>query len=357
MKVILSPQWAIAPPNGDSDPVDATLLIQLLSRIQTEGSIAAAGRIMNMSYRHAWGILRDAEIFFGSKLIVKQPGKGTDLSELANVLIQADRRFSARLAPTLESLASELEAELRKVLPFKREAIRLFASHGFAVETLLALTKKEGALIEVRYRNSSEALVALVNDECQLAGFHVPIGEFEEPVLRQYRKWLTPDYALIQVATRRQGLFVARGNPHGIKGLEDLARKDIRFVNRQAGSGTRMLMEMMLQRCHIRPQDIHGFETAEFTHAAVAAYIASGMAEVGFGVETAAQRFNLHFIPLAIERYFFATKALNLDLPGIEQLIALMKSDAFRQSAKSLEGYDASEAGNVLAVHTAFNEA
>lgn len=355
MKITLAAHWKISLPQASDEALDVTLLIQLLSCIQTEGSIAAAGRALALSYRHAWGILRDAEALFGGKLIVKQPGRGTHLSELSHILIQADKRFSARLAPTLDSLASELEAELRRVLPSESKAVRLYASHGFAVETLLALMRTKNVMAEIRYRNSSEALAALSNGECDLAGFHVPRGEFQTPVLQQYRKWLAPDYTLIQVATRTQGLFLAHGNPRGVKGLTDLTRKSIRFVNRQAGSGTRMLLEMMLQKKRLHAQAINGFETAEFTHAAVAAYIASGMADAGFGIETAARRFDLHFIPLATERYFFATKAASLHLDGVQQIIALLRSEEFRAAAAGLEGYDAVKAGSVLALQEAFS--
>jgi molybdate transport repressor ModE-like protein len=354
MKVHLSPHWTVTAEGTAPQPVDATVLIQLLSRIQVEGSIAAAGRALKLSYRNAWGILRDAETLFGGKLVTKQPGKGTQLSKLANILIQADRRFAARLTPTLESLASELESELRKALPAAQHVVRLFASHGFAVETLSMLIRSHSLPAEIHYRNSSEALSALVSGQCQLAGFHVPVGDFQAAVLQQYRQWLTPDLALIEVATRRQGLFVARGNPLGIAGIDDLKRKEIRFVNRHAGSGTRMLLEMMLAHRGITPHAINGYETAEFTHAAAAAYIASGMAEAGFGVETAARRFDLNFIPLATENYFFATRQEDLELDGVRAVISLLKSEQFQSSAQGLAGYDAQRAGCVISLEKAF---
>lgn len=357
MKVLLSPRWTIGGKPRTSEPVDATRLIQVLSQIETAGSIAAAGRALGLSYRHVWGILRDAEELFGATLIVKQPGKGTQLSELANVLIQADKRFSARLAPTLESLASELEAELRKALPSQQDVVRLFASHGFAVETLLAVIKKRDVLAEIRYRTSNEALAALQGGECHLAGFHVPEGEFQDTMLQQYLKWLTPECLLIKVATRRQGLFTERGNPLGISNLSDLSRKSIRFVNRQSGSGTRTLVELMLRKHRLWPQDINGFETAEFTHAAVAAYIASGMADVGFGVETAAKKFDLNFIPLATERYFFAVKETDLKLAGVAQIVASLKSADFLSVATGLDGYNVIDAGNIISVQDAFRNA
>lgn len=356
LKISVSPRWQAGnpQPNGSAPVIDTTLLIQLLTHIDSLGSIASAGRAMHLSYRHVWGLLREAEEVFGATLIIKRPGHGTRLSDLANALLQADRRIHARLAPTLESLASEIETEIRRALPAAQTALRLFASHGFAVESLLALMRSQEFPVEVRYRNSTEALAALANDECDLAGFHVPVGEFEREAVGQYMTWLSTEHMLIELATRRQGLFVASGNPKGIAGLADLTRRDVRFVNRQGGSGTRMLLELMLKKEALHAHRINGFETAEFTHAAVAAYIASGMADVGFGVETAAARFGLHFIPLAVERYFFAVKKKALDLPTVTAAIGLLRSEAFLSAVSGLKGYDASAAGKVSGVEEAF---
>src|SRR4029079_15433534 len=99
----------------------------------------------------------------------------------------------------------------------------------------------------------------------------------------------------VDVAVRTQVLFVAPGTPKRVRGLADLRRGDLRFVNRPEGSGTRMLTELLLAREGIEPAQVSGYDSAEFTHAAVAAYIASGMADVGLGVQTAARRFGLHF--------------------------------------------------------------
>ena len=153
---------------------------------------------------------------------------------------------------------------------------------------------------------------------------------------------------------RSQGLFVNRGNPLNIQTIDDLARSDVRFVNRQAGSGTRMLLELMMNRKDISPAQINGFENTEFTHSAVAAFIASGMADVGFGVQTAAERFKLDFIPLVSERYFFAVNAEVLNQPHMNQLIAVLRSSGFRHVVNLLPGYDAARTGEILTLSDAF---
>jgi len=170
-------------------------------------------------------------------------GRGTSLSPLAEKLIWADRRIAARLSPTLDSLASELETELGKTLGNTGSMTRLDASHGFAVAAFLKQAGESGLPIDLRYRNSSDAVAALSRGESDLAGFHVPLGEFEARAMERYRRWLDPKtHRLIHLAVREQGLFVNPGNPLGIQSINDLARNDVRFVNRQAGSGTRMLL-------------------------------------------------------------------------------------------------------------------
>ena len=191
--------------------------------------------------------------------------------------------------------------------------------------------------------------------ESDLAGFHVPIGEFEVQSAERYGRWLDPkQHKLIHLAVRTQGLFVNPGNPLGIRDLHDLARADVRFVNRQVGSGTRMLLELLLPSQHIAPSMINGYENTEFTHSAVAAFIASGMADVGFGVQTAAERFKLDFIPLARERYFFAVSAEALERSKMQQVVDVVRSKSFRTAVHQLAGYDASETGEILTLAQAF---
>ncbi|MFI5445845.1 substrate-binding domain-containing protein [Polaromonas sp. UC242_47] len=352
-KVTIQPHWEIT---SDTDaPLDTAVLLELLTAIQKTGSIAKAAQAIGLSYRYAWGLLRDVEKLFGDSLMDKGRGRGTVLTPLAEKLIWADRRVAARLSPLLESLSSELERELNRMTAGKSKAVRLHASHGFAVAALLAKINQAQLPIELRYRHSTDAVAALSRQECDLAGFHVPLGEFEPAAVALYTQWLNKKtHKLIHLAVRHQGLFVAPGNPQGIHGLKDLTRDGVRFVNRQAGSGTRMLLELMLAGASLSPNDINGFENAEFTHSAVAAYIASGMAEVGFGVQTPAERFGLEFIPLVRERYFFAVPVAALDDPLVQQVITILQSDAFREEVNALAGYDATDTGKILSLAEAF---
>ncbi|WP_019141491.1 substrate-binding domain-containing protein [Noviherbaspirillum massiliense] len=352
-KITIDPRWEIA---REAQPwLDTTFLLRLLLSIQETGSIAQAANEVGLSYRYAWGLLRDGEKLFGHALMHTERGRGTRLTTLAEKLIWADRRVKARLTPMLESLASEVENELEKVFGEKPAAIRLDASHGFAVAALLNHMDGNGLPVNLRYRNCTDAVAALWQHECDLAGFHVPIGKFERAAVDWYAKWLDPrTHCLLHLTTRKQGLIVAPGNPKNIVDLRDLVRSDVRFVNRQAGSGTRMLLELMLTKQKIPSGQINGFESAEFTHSAVAAYIASDMADVGIGVQAAAQRFKLDFVPLLQERYFFALTTSSIENPLMQKLIGIMRSPAFQSSVNGLAGYDATGAGTLLSLDEAF---
>jgi molybdate-binding protein len=164
-------------------------------------------------------------------------------------------------------------------------------------------------------------------------------------------RWLRDDvHRLVHVAVRTQGLFAAPGNPKRVLGLADLRREELRFVNRPEGSGTRMLTDLLLAREGIAPAQVRGYDSAEFTHAAVAAFIASGMADVGVGVQTAARRFGLHFIPLVRERYFLAFDRAGAQQSPMPQVLELLSSPAYRAAVAALPGYDAGETGRVQGV-------
>lgn len=351
-RIALRPGWWLTQ-GGADDGVALREVLALLSAIDAVGHIAGACRACGLSYRHAWGVLRRFETIFGTPLLVTRRRQGTELSPFAQRLLWANRRIEARLMPMLESLASELQEDLERLLPESGPHLRLHASHGFAVEALMQHIQEPG--LELRYRTATEALASLDSGECDLAGFQVPQGDFQAAMLRHYAQWLHPaEHLLIHLAVRNTGLFVTAGNPKNIRGVADLARPGVRFVNRQIGSSTRHLVELMLRQLAIPLAQVHGYENSEFTHMAVAAHIASGMADAGIGVETAAHRFGLDFIPLARERYFFAIRKAALDQPAMQALLAIMRGADYKGYVGQLVGYDASETGRIQTLQEAF---
>ena len=354
-KVSIRPQWQLEQPDG-KQPLPR--LVELLAGVRDTGTLAEACVRVGLSYRYAWGLLQDGQKTFGSPLVVMSRGRGAVLTPLAEKLVWADKRITARLAPLLDSLASELEVELERAMTDSGAILRIQASHGFAVETLREWFVRQRIPIDLKYRSSFEALASVRGQGCDLAGFHVPLGEFEAPALLQYAKWFKPQsqMRLIVLARRRQGLMVAPGNPKELTGLRDLGREGLRFVNRQAGSGTRMLLDLMLKRAGIDGARIQGYESGEFTHAAVAAYVASGMADAGVGVEAAAKRFELGFVPLVSERYFFLCSREAAKGPALKRVIETLRSPEFRSLINALPGYDAADCGLLQTVDEAFPE-
>ena len=354
LTVHIRPHWEISV-KGEV-PLDMANLLGLLLSIQDTGSIAQAAKSVGLSYRYAWGLLRAAESLFDTQLLQTGRGRGTLLTPLAQKLVWADRRIAARLSPTLHSLASELEAELGRITANTIRTLRMDASHGFAVAALTGCIDRDALPLDLRYRTSTDAVAALARRECDLAGFHIPLGRFEAQTTAWYLRWLDPNlHCLVRVAGRQQGLIVARDNPLGIRGLADLARPEVRFVNRQAGSGTRMLLEMMLAADGPPLESINGFNSAEFTHSAVAAYIASGMADAGFGMQAAAAQFKLDFMPLVREHYYFALRRDAVDEPAMRQLFEVMRNPSYHRLVAALPGYDAAGTGELVSIAEAFS--
>ncbi len=355
-KIVVKPQWLI---QGDQSELRQALprLLELLSLLHEDGNLAHACRSLDMSYRYAWGMIRDGGELFGAPLVETAKGQGTKLTQLGERLLWAEKRITARLAPVLDSLATELEVEIQQALSKNETALRIHASHGFAVQSLREFLSRRNIPVELKYRGSGEALASLCRGTCDVAAFHVPIGPLQERALGQFMSWLKPNsQRLIHLATRRQGIMVQHGNPLDIICIADLFKPAVRFVNRQAGSGTRVLLDLLLESEDLDGRKIEGYDTSEYTHAAVAAYIASGMANVGFGVETAARKFNLGFVPIVNERYFLICNTEAFDEPPVKELLGILRSPEFRAHVNQLPGYDAVECGRLMALEEAFPE-
>lgn len=348
LEVSIQPQWSI---RRTGQPTLPPRLVQLLGDVHEHGSLLRACEASGASYRHAWQLLREAEAALGQPLIRTERGQGSKLTVLGQKLLWADRRIAARLSPLLHTLASELEVELGRVMAPEDATLRLHASHGFAIEKLDEFLRAGQVPVELKYCGSQEAVASLAAGNCDVAGFHMPLGSFEPSALAHYARWFKPhEQAVVHVATRKQGLIVAPGNPKKLYAPADLARPGVRFINRQPTSGTRFLLDLMLQRDGVDPARIDGYARAEYTHAAVAAYVASGMADVGFGVEPPARRFGLEFIPLETERYLLLCDARSLPGPRLQALLGVLRSAPFRAAVDQLPGYDAQDIGSLVDV-------
>ncbi|MBS0321789.1 MAG: helix-turn-helix transcriptional regulator [Proteobacteria bacterium] len=350
----ITPQWRFQ----GQDPKlqqQMPLLLALLASIHDQGSLQRACVAADVSYRYAWGLLRDATRLFGVPLVHFSRGQGATLTTIGERLVWADRRIRARLSPVLEGLAVELAAELERARADARTPVRLHASHGYAIVALRDAMAAQEIPVELQFRTSVEAYASMDRGTCDVAGFHVATGELEAATLEPFRRLFKPDsHALIALTTRRQGLMVTRGNPASVLAVQDLARAHVRFVNRQAGSGTRALLDALLARDGIDSRAIAGYEVSELTHDAVAAYVASGMADAGFGIEPAARQFGLDFVPLVTERYFLACRTSALGTEPVRRAVAILRSHAFRAHLNDRRGLDSIDAGTLLSLTEAF---
>jgi molybdate-binding protein len=236
--------------------------------------------------------------------------------------------------------------------------VRVHASHGFAVSKLRELLSREPNIgVDLRYVSNQNSLVSLVHGGCELAGVHLPQGELRKKAIAATKQWLTSrEHRIIGFVKREMGLMVKRGNPLRITSLDRLLDPDVRFVNRDPDSGTRLLLDQLLTQRRLDDTRINGYERVEFTHAAVAAYVASGMADASFGVEAAARQFDLDFVRLVTEDYFFVCKKQILENEAIKRVLAIMRSEEFHQAVGELPGYTAKDAGLITTLNEAFRK-
>jgi molybdate transport repressor ModE-like protein len=321
----------------------------MLERLEATANLSEGAEHAGISYRHAWNLITEWERFFGAPLVKKTQGRDTRLTPLGKRLLWAARRAQARLDPELENLAADFERSLNESLTdAPPAALVMHASHDFAVAILRELCGEQGAL-NVRYEGSFDAIAALRRGECDIAGFHVPEGRMGALMARRYVECLPmPEHRLVSFVTRVQGFIVRAGNPKGIRSVRDLGRADVRMVNRQRGSGTRALLESLISAEGLDRARLQGYDAEEITHAAVAALIAGGQADAGFGVQAAAEQYRLGFEPVCTERYYLACRADEIELPAMQALLAALRGRAFRDRVARLPGYEASRAGDIV---------
>lgn len=335
---------------GDEREFDFRM-VPLLEGLESTGKLTRAAQHAGMSYRHAWNLIEQWTSFFGAPLVEMEKGRGTHLTALGRNLLWAGKRAQARLDPTLANLASELARALNDALNVSGAHLCLHASHDFAIAGLGTLGLRNGLAIDIHYEGSFDALARLTRGACDVAGFHIAEGPLSRLMARRYTESLDGDrHVLIAFVSRTQGLIVRAGNPKRIAGVSDLARDDVRIVNRQRGSGTRALLEFQLSRDAVDRTRIRGYDSEEVTHSAVAAHVASDLADVGPGVAEAAVQYRLDFVPTCTERYYFAVPRAAVQSPALRAFCDLLRSADVRALVESLAGYACTDIGTVVEV-------
>jgi len=244
-----------------------------------------------------------------------------------------------------------VSAQLLRSLPSILRTIVIVGSHDNTLDVLADQIKAKHSRLTLSssHVGSMGGLMAIKRGVCHLAGAHLLDPQDGTYNLSYIKKFLAQvDVKLINLVLRDQGLIIRRGNPKNIKGIEDLARSDISFINRQAGSGTRILLDFRLNQIGIDSADISGYHHEEFTHMAVAVAVLSGTVDAGLGIQAAAAALDLDFIPVVTEQYDLIIAAEHFESENIQLLLEAVNSREFKSRVDALGGYSTEKTGDII---------
>ncbi len=244
-----------------------------------------------------------------------------------------------------------VSAELLRALPAIRKTIVIVGSHDNSLDVLADQLKARNSELTLSssHVGSMGGLMAIKRGVCHLAGTHLldtADGSYNVSYLKKY----LPDtpVRLVHLVERDQGLIVKKGNPKQIGGIADLSRKGISFINRQIGSGTRILLDYKLSQLNIKAADINGYQNEEFTHMAVAVSVLSGTADAGLGIYAAAKALDLDFIPVVTEQYDLVVLPEFFETDAIRMLFDIINRRDFKQRVEDLGGYSIARTGEII---------
>jgi putative molybdopterin biosynthesis protein len=258
-----------------------------------------------------------------------------------------------RIPNQLEGINAQkaVPAELLRPLRSIRRTIVAVGSHDNTLDVLADMLKAapSGWSLSSSHVGSMGGLMAVKKGLCHLAGSHLLDAEEGTYNISYLQRFLpNMDVRLVHLVNREQGLMVKPGNPRHIQGLEDLTNKEISFINRQSGSGTRILLDYRLQQLGIDPEMITGYDNEEFTHMSVAVAVLSGLADVGLGIYAAANALSLDFIPVVTEQYDLVIPDNFFRSDAIQSLLETIRSDHFKQRVEALGGYSVAQTGQII---------
>lgn len=228
--------------------------------------------------------------------------------------------------------------------------LMMVGSHDLSIDKLINQVKKnkENFELNIQAVGSLSGLVSLKRGECHLAGAHLlkpETGEYNISYINDLFK--NEKMALINLVQREQGLIVKKNNPKNIKSIKDLINGNVKFINRQRGSGTRVLLDYLLKNNNIDKTSIKGYEREELTHMGAAVQVAEGTADAALGIRAAASAVDLGFVPIKNEKYDIILKEKTLKDTRIERLIKIIKSKSFKKAVNDLKGYDLKDSGEI----------
>jgi putative molybdopterin biosynthesis protein len=247
------------------------------------------------------------------------------------------------------------EVEVRLLRPRDRldYTLIMIGSHDNTIDLLADELQGRDSRIHLSWSNvgSLGGLMAVRRKQAHFAGSHLldeRTGDYNYSYVEHYLRG-TP-VRLVQLALREQGLLIRSENPKGIKGIEDLLRPDVVFMNRQAGSGTRVLFDYCLRQMDLAAEGVNGYDQEEFTHMSVAVSVLSGRADAGMAIYSSAKALDLGFIPVARERYDLVISEKAWEDFKVRTALDIISSDSFRRMVTSMGGYDVSNSGKIMGI-------
>ena len=253
----------------------------------------------------------------------------------------------------LEGFEAGAEVTVRLLSPLEklRNTLVVIGSHDPLLDEVADMLHLEDSslFMSSSHVGSMGGIMAIRRGEAHAAGCHLlntQDGSYNRSFMKKY--FPRGDVKLVRCVGRQQGLMVARGNPLNIQKFSDIAAEGVRYVNRQKGSGTRILTDYLCKQENLDTSAIYGYDREELTHTSVAAQIVSGSADAGMGIYSAAKLYGLDFIPICIEEYDLIIPDHAWEAPMVRQLIATLKSDGFRDKILSLGGYTVENPGEII---------
>ena len=315
-------------------------------------------------------VQRAYKILADQGLIVSRAGQGTHVADHIEVQDTNPLRRATLVNRAeiffLEALSSgytqnEIELALRMALDRWRviqletpveveDAVQFAGSNDLAVSWIASHFDEivPGYQLTLKFGGSLSGLIALAEGKADIAGCHLWDEEVQDYNISFVERVLPgKKVALVTMSHRQLGLIIPRGNPQKVHGLKDLIKPDVKFINRQSGSGTRVWLDSRLKEMQVKTGLIPGYQTEKSTHSDIARAIVEGRATVGIGLQAAAYAYDLDFVPLTRERYEFAIPEENLKRKPIKKFVEWLASEEARQAIGSLSGYDPLHTGHV----------
>jgi putative molybdopterin biosynthesis protein len=286
--------------------------------------------------------------YVGGKLMASPLSRG---SGVVSSFMKADGILEVSQELEGYEAGSEVNVRLLSNKEKLENTLVVIGSHDPLLDELADMMHMENSNV---YMSSSHVgsmggIMAVRRGEAHAAGCHLldtVTGEYNLSFMKKY--FPNGGVKLIRCVGRQQGLMVAKGNPLNITGFSDIKNEGVRYVNRQKGSGTRILADYLCEKENVNPADVYGYDREELTHTSVAAQISSGSADAGMGIYSAAKLYDLDFIPICIEEYDLIIPDHAWDSPMTKQMIDTLTSEEFKEKILSMGGYTIDNPGEIL---------